>query len=233
MITESQLLKLPEIVKTVEDKFPVVMYANGSSRAREAAKIIRVPGRIVKVGVTHGLDYWRIGTHTASIAGGGCTCSDEAVYVDGKKFCKHRLAAMFVVKLNGSPEKKLAKLFESAEGDEIVLRVFVLYTDNEPKFRLEGHRYSGETWVRYERDDFVEFTAGQFDAVMGRAGWAIIQRPVKQPSMYLNYFLVRASSVPSGEMTFSINTVNAAAFEKKSQQKHFEEISAIQDLVNA
>ncbi len=233
MITESQLLKLSEIVKTVEEKFPVVMYSAGGSRAREAAEIIQTPGKLVKVGVTHGLDYWRIGTHTASIAGGGCTCSDESAYVDGKKFCKHRLAAMFMVKLNGSPEKKLVNLFESAEGDEIVLRVFVLYTDNEPKFRLEGHRHSGQTWVRYEREDFVEFTAGQFDAVMGRAGWAIIQRPVKQPSMYLNYFLVRASSIPSGEMTFSINTVNAAAFEKKLQEKHFEEISAIQDLVNA
>jgi len=230
VITESQLLKLSEIVKTVEEKFPVVMYLSGGSRAREAVEIIQTPGKLVKVGVTHGLDYWRIGTHTASIAGGGCTCSDESAYVDGKKFCKHRLAAMFMVKLNGSPDAKLTKLFESAEGDEIVLRLFVLHALSGDKFRLEGHRFVGQNWVRYERNDFVDFASDDLDRVLSSVGWEMSQRPVKQPSMYFHYFFVRGNSIG---LFPSIIATHAAAEEKRIQQKHFEEIGAIQDLVNA
>ena len=230
MITEIQLLKLSEIVTTVEDKFPVVMYANGGSRAREAAAIVQSGDKVVKVGVTHGNDYWRVGTHTTSIAGGGCTCADEGAYVDGKKFCKHRLAAMFMVKLSGQSDSRLKKLFQDAQGDEVVLRLFVLHTMDGDKFRLEGHRFVGQSWVKYERCDFVDFTANEFDGMLKSVGWEMSQRPVKQPSMYFHYFFVRGNSIG---LWPSIVAVHAAAEEKRIQDKRFSEINAIQDLINA
>lgn len=227
MLSQAQEEKLAEMVATVEQKFPIVLYKDGGSRARKAAEIV-LGKTISKVGDTHGVDYWRVGSHTASISGGGCTCADEGAFVQGKKFCKHRIAAMFVVKLEGSPEARLRKLFADSPSDEMTLRVFVLFSMDGNIYRVEGHRYAGSNWVRYERDGFVELTIRQFDEVLFSAGWSMSGRPVKQPSMYMNYFFVR------GRGGFStVDMVNAQAHERGLQKCRFEELEAVKDLVFA
>lgn len=226
MLSESKLQHLAELVATVETKFPLVMYKDGGSRAQEAAKLVEL-GQIFKAGDVKGVDYWRCHGYTSSIAGGGCTCADT-LCVDEKKFCKHRLAAMFMVKLGGSPESKLNQLFADATGDELTLRVFVLHTADGDKYRMEGHRYGGQCWVRYDRDDCYDFTFAQFERVISDAGWVLASRPVKQPSMYFHYLLVRGSSG-----AYALNSAHAEAHERHLQNERFEELNAIQDLVIA
>lgn len=220
MLSESKKLALQGFVATVEGKFPVVMYKAGGSRAQEAARLVE-NGEIVYVGESYGVDYYRCHGHTTSIKGGHCTCADDGATVDGKKFCKHRLAAMFLVKLAGVAENKLVALFQNAPSDEMTLRVYVLHTVDGNKYRMEGHRYGGGSWVRYEHDDCWNFTQKEFDEVAGKAGWAMVQRPVKQPSMYYHYMLVR------GEGAYALDSVHAAAHEKHLQERKFTEIRGI------
>ncbi len=226
MLSESRKEALAKLVKTVEDKFPVVLYAKGGSRAQEAARLIEL-NEIVYVGESYDVDYYRCHGHTTSIKGGGCTCSDEAAYVDGKKFCKHRLAAMFVVKLNGHPESRFAKILTDAPSDELTLRVYVLHTVDGDKYRMEGHRYGGQNWVKYERDNCWNFTFKQFEDATRAAGWGLTQRPIKQPSMYFHYVLARGA----GE--YGLNSVHVEAHEKHLRERRFAEIEAIQDLMAA
>lgn len=224
MLSEAKLQALAALVTTVESKFPVVIYKNGGSRAQEAAKIIE-GCEIVKVGESFGVDYWKCHDYTMSVAGGGCTCADT-LCVDGKRFCKHRLAAMFVVKLGGLPELKLTSLFKNANSDDMTLRVQVLHTINGNKFKLAGHRYGGETWNQYEHADCYEFTENEFYKAMADAGWGMAQRPVKQPSLYYHYFLHRGTGV------FGLNDTPSNVVEKRLQERRFEELVAIQDLIN-
>jgi len=222
MLSESRKETLAELVKTVEDKFPAVLYAKGGSRAQEAARLIEL-NEIAYVGESYGADYYRCHGHTTSIKGGGCTCSDEAAYIDGKKFCKHRLAAMFVVKLNGHPESRFAKLLADAPSDELTLRVYVLHTVDGDKYRMEGHRYGGGVWERYERDNCWDFTFQQFERATHAAGWGLASRPIKQPSMYFHYVLARGAS------EFGLSSVHAEAHEKHLQERKFNEIRGIED----
>lgn len=225
MLSETKKARLQELVKTVEKSFPVVLYKAGGSRAQEAARLIEM-NEISKVGEGYGMDYYRCHGHTTSIKGGHCTCSDDNAMVDGKKFCKHRIAAMFLVKLSGVAENKLAALFQNAPSDEMTLRVYVLHTVNGDKYRMDGHRYGGESWVRYERDDCWDFTQKQFDEAAIKAGWALTQRPVKQPSVYFHYFMSRSAT---GE--YALDSAHAEARERHLQNKRFEEIDAIKDLM--
>lgn len=222
MISERQRVVLYDMVATVESKFPVVKYVNGDSRAEEAAKLLEA-NEIMYVGESYGIDYYRCHGHTASVKGGGCTCSDEGAFVDGRKFCKHRLAAMFLVKLNGHPEARLAKLLANAPSDELTLRVYVLHTIDGDKYRMDGHRYGGGTWVRYERDDCWDFTFQQFERVTREAGWGLASRPIKQPSMYFHYQLAR------GIGEYGLSSVHIEARERHLQEQQFNEIRAIED----
>lgn len=226
MLSELRGDALQELVKTVESKFPVVMYAKGGSRAQEAANLIE-SNQITYIGESYGVDYYRCHSHTCSVKGGGCTCADNGAIVDGKKFCKHRLASMFLVKLNGHPETKLAKLLADAPSDELTLRVYVLHTIDGDKYRMDGHRYGGLGWVRYEHDDCYDFTSKQFEQATKVAGWTLASRPIKQSSMYFHYFLVRGAGDEYG-----LNSTHAAAHDRYLQNKHFEELIAIQDLIN-
>lgn len=223
MLSETKRARLQELVKTVEKSFPVVLYKAGGSRAQEAARLIEM-NEISKVGESYGMDYYRCHGHTTSVKGGGCTCADDGAYVEGRKFCKHRLAAMFLVKLVGIPESKLDKLFADAPSDEMTLQVYVLHTVNGDKYRMDGHRYGGESWVRYERDDCWDFTQKQFDEAAIKAGWALTQRPVKQPSMYFHYFMSRSAT---GE--YALDSVHAEAHERHLQNKRFEEIRGVEE----
>lgn len=224
MLSESKSDALKQLVETVETKFPVVLYVKGGSRAQEAVNLIKA-NEIVYVGESYGIDYYRCHGHTTSVKGGGCTCADEGAFVDGKKFCKHRLAAMFLVKLSGHPETRLAKLLADAPSDELTLRVYVLHTIDGDKYRMDGHRYGGQTWQRYERDDCWNFTFQQFERATKAAGWTLASRPVKQPSMYFHYQLAR------GVGEYGLNSVHVEAHERYLQNKHFEELIAIQDLI--
>lgn len=221
MLSETKSIALAELVATVEGKFPVVLYKDGGSRAQEAAKMVEL-GQIVKVGEVKGVDYWRCHGYTTSIAGGGCTCAD-ALTVEDKKFCKHRIAAMFMIKLNGHPESKLTKLLADATSDELTLRVYVLHTVDGDKYRMEGHRYGGQSWVKYERDDCWDFTFQQFERVTAEAGWAMASRPVKQPSMCFHYMLVR------GDGAYGLSSTHAEAHERHLQERRFNEIRGVEE----
>jgi hypothetical protein len=222
MLSESKSIALAELVTTVESRFPVVMYKGGGSRAQEAARIIEMD-EIAYIGESYGVDYYRSHGHTTSVKGGGCTCGD-ILTVEEKKFCKHRLAAMFMVKLNGHPESKLTKLLADATSDELTLRVYVLHTVDGDKYRMDGHRYGGQSWVKYERDDCWDFTQKQFDEAVLKAGWALTQRPVKQPSMYFHYFMARSTA-----SVYALASVHAEALERHLQNKRFEEIRGVEE----
>jgi hypothetical protein len=129
---------------------------------------------------------------------------------------------MFVMKLGGSQDGKLLSLFANATSDELVLRVMVLFSVDGNKYRREGHRYSGSTWVRYEREEFIELSTQQLDEAMAAAGWSMSGRPVKQPSLYMNYFFSRGRD---GYAT--VDMVNDRAHERSLQEKRFEEIEGV------
>lgn len=211
---------LSNLVHTVEEKFPDVLYKKGGSRAQSAAEIVELKA-IYEAGVVAGVDYWKVGEYTTSIVGGSCTCMDDAPLAGGKKLCKHRLAAMFIRKMQQSGESRFSEILATTS-DTITLRMLVI-NGIERKYSLAGYRYAGQTWVKFEkREDYIDFTPSQFEKAMLAAGWAMGQRPVKQPSMYYHYFLVR------GEQRFGLTDTASNVLERKLQNKRFEEIQGVE-----
>ena len=216
---------LSNLVSTVEGKFPAVLYKEGGSRAQAAAEIVELKA-IYEAGIVSGVDYWKVGEYTTSIVGGSCTCADYAPLANGKKLCKHRLAAMFIRKMQQSNECRLAEILNVAS-EAITLRVMVIYGLGR-KYSLAGYRYAGRTWVKFEnREDYIDFTDSQFEKAMVAAGWAMVQRPVKQPSMYYHYFLER------GEQKFGLNDTASNVLERKQLNKRMDELESIRDLIAA
>ena len=216
---------LAALVATVEEKFPDVCYKAGGSRAKAAAEFVELKA-VVYAGDINGVDYWTMGGYTTSIKGGGCTCLDEGAPNHSGKMCKHRLAAMFVRKIQTAQTDRLTEIL-SFDGESITLRVLVI-NGSERKYSLAGYRYAGQNWVKFEdREDYIDFSASRFENAMTEAGWAMVQRPIKQPSLYYHYMLAR------GEAGYHLEDNAANVIERNQQNKRLEELMSIQDLIAA
>lgn len=87
------------LVTAALEKFPALAYKDGGSRAEAAAAYVGEE-RVRYLGMAEGYDWWQVGTYRTSVKLGRCTCEDRGAPTDDKgKLCKHRLAAMFAVKL--------------------------------------------------------------------------------------------------------------------------------------
>lgn len=185
-------ITLNTLVESALDAVPGLAYANGSTRADAAAEIVERSQIKFLGNVFSGADYWQVDKHLCSIKSARCDCHDTvAPIANGGRLCAHRLAAMFVVKLQKAATERLTALLTDAPDGEIVIRADVRYMDDGRQYTLNGHRYPGHRWEVYPRAECYPFTEKLFMHTLRQKGWGLSQLPVRQGGYTYNYFLAR------------------------------------------
>lgn len=222
---------LHELAHKARTCLPCTAYKQGGSRLDAAIELVEA-NQVISLGIlpVTGYDYWSVSEYTVSIAGRSCNCPDQsAPLYKGGKLCKHRLAAMLVQRLNESRVGKLEAVLRDAPADAqwLTLRADVYYVDGGGRlYRMCGHHYPGQPWVRYGPDDCYEFDEPMFNAALRRAGWQIDGRPSKQGMAY-HYRLVPGGSTE----TAGVYTLNATAHESLERQEMNRRMSDILERV--
>ena len=223
--------RLMYLIDQIEAKYPAICYKEGGSRARQAADIVDRK-QIDLAGHQHGRDYWRIGHYTTSIRGGNCTCMDNAPQDDnGGKLCKHRIAAMFVVKLDGMKTLTLERIIREAGADELTLHVDVLFADAGPQYTLAGYKYPSRAAVTLEYAERIKFTERQLTDALNATGWTIAQRPTKQRGYMFHYYLARIESLPGTAPAWTLAAASYEQVEWKEQAARFKELQTVNDMI--
>ena len=120
------------------------------ARAVKAAELV-VTGAIRRLpDAVNGDDRWAVdgtegGAYTVSIRGESCDCADArhgAPQYNGGPLCKHRLAAMMVLRLAGdnpvTPGDQIAPILATATEQAARLRLYVT-SSNWPRFERNSH----------------------------------------------------------------------------------------------
>lgn len=224
--------QLQPLINAALAKWPALAYANGGSRAHAAAEIVAA-GEITDLGVMpSGIDYWQCGNYQISIRGKRCDCHDNAAPVhDAGKLCKHRLAAMFVVKMRQCTQNALDELLSAARGDTLTLKIAVIYGETGRAYTMAGHRNDGHEWITYSQAHKYDIAPDQFERTLQRHGWRINGRPVKQGGLNYNYFLARIGSDAETEPEYTIHASDVRRVEREEQEKRFKEIEIGQELM--
>ena len=212
---------LETLVAQAEAKFPSLAYKKGGTRAEEAAEFVRQQ-KVTFDGWQGGKDWWTVNGHKCGITH-GCDCLDHAAPLDpnGRKLCKHRLAVMFVRKLQ--QDHGIAAVLRNVKGNRCVLTVQVLYADGGQQNTLSGWRAAGaETTLEYE--DRIRFTNDEFSAALRVAGWGMEERPVKLAGLNYRYILKRGA-----ENVYAANVATADQLEQKAQRQRLAEIAALDE----
>ncbi len=214
---------LESLVTQAEAKFPSLAYKKGGSRAREAAELVRGQ-KVTFNGWQGGKDWWTVNGHKCGLTH-GCDCFDHAAPLDpnGRKLCKHRLAVMFVRKLQ--QDHNIAAVLRNVRSDRCVLTVQVLYADGGQQNTLSGWRADGEE-VALEYEDRVRFTNDEFSAALRVAGFGMEDRPVKLAGLNYRYILKRGV-----ENVYAANAATADQLEQKAQRQRMAEIAALDEAV--
>lgn len=222
---------LHELADKARAAFPHTEYKHGGSRINAAVELVE-SNAVTSMGImpATGHDYWSVGDYTVTIAGKHCNCPDMAAPLhNGGKLCKHRLAAMFVHRLNQSRVNHLENLLKNAPGDALTLRVNVYYLNVGRDYQLTGHHYPGHPWERYIPERCFHFDESMFNAALRAAGWEIDGRPSKQGIAY-HYQLVRAGSTPSAGL-YTLHASAHETLERQDQAARFAEIEQTQQLL--
>lgn len=218
--------KLIELVEQVGAKYPAI-----GDRAQKAAEIVERKS-IEYAGMQHGRDYWKIGHYTTSVRGGSCTCADLQAPQDdhGGKLCKHRIAAMFMVKRETMNTLMLERIIRGAPSDELTLRVDVLFTDDGRQYTIAGYKYAGQPENRLEYAERFKFTEAQMTAALNATAWTIAQRPSKQRGYSFTYFLARIASLPAGAASWTLGAYSYEQVEWAERAKRFKELQVITEM---
>lgn len=197
-----------------------------ATRAHAAAEIVQ-SGQIDFLGYTFGGDdYWQIGEYTCSKSAGACNCKDfSAPAVNNGRMCKHRVAAMFVIKLQMAAMDRLKTLMAEAPDGELTIRVDVIYLDKGREYRLCGHHYPGHRWETYPYEEWYTFTDKLFEITLRRAGWGLKCLPTRKSGYSYNYFLSRGI-----EEGYRLNNMAAQDVDREAQAKRFREIKTVIDM---
>lgn len=221
---------LDQLVADAEERFPGLIRADGTSRAFDAAQLVR-DGAVRRTYGVGGADAWRVGRYDVSVRAKSCTCADSSAPIhNGGKLCKHRLAAMFAVRRGTTPTDVIANILAGAKGDRVTLRADVYFHDSGRSYWLSGHHYPGEPWQRYAPGDRVQFSERDFQRALEGAGWALSQRPVKQ-GMSMHYLIERASADQG--TGYNIGASDQARVERENQSARFEFIQNLTPDVQA
>lgn len=213
---------LETLVAQAEAKFPAIVYRDGKgSRAEAAAELVRGQ-KVEYLGEQGGRDWWQVGNHRCSIRG-GCDCADNApLDPNGRKLCKHRLAAMFVRKQQD--DHGLVAILRGVQGDRVTMVVQVLSVDNGRQYTLNSYRADGaETVLDYA--DRIRFTEAEFAAALRVTGWGMTDRPVKLPGLNHRYILKRVA-----ESVYTPRDTTAQEVEQKEREKRLREITVADEM---
>jgi hypothetical protein len=215
---------LETLVAQVEAKFPAVIYKNGKgSRAQAAAELVRAQ-QVTFAGIQGGHRWWNVNGHMCSISA-TCNCSDNApTDPKGRKLCKHRLAVMFVRRMQD--DHGLAAILSKTAGDRVVLTVQVLYADDGQQNALNSYRADGvDTVLEYE--DRIRFTDAEFVAALRDTGWGMTDRPVKMAALNHRYILKRGA-----EIAYTSTAMTAEHVTLSEQRKVMKEIAVAEQMNN-
>jgi hypothetical protein len=214
---------LETLVAQVEAKFPAVVYKNGKgSRAQAAADLVRNQ-QVEFAGIQGGHRWYNVNGHMCSITS-GCDCNDNApTDPNGRKLCKHRLAVMFVRKLQD--DHGIAAILRNVQGDRVVLNVQVLYADAGQQNTLNGYRADGAD-VTLEYAERLRFTDAEFTEALRATGWGMEDRPVKMGLNY-RYILKRGA-----EIVYTSTAMTAEQVDMKAQRKRMQEIAVAGEMDN-
>jgi hypothetical protein len=216
---------LETLVTQVEAKFPAVVYKDGKgSRAQAAAELVRNQ-QVQYVGEQGGTDVWNVDGYTCGIKR-GCVCVDGSAPIDpnGRKLCKHRLAVMFVRKMQD--DHGIAAILRKVQGDRVVLNVQVFYADAGQQNTLNGYRADGVD-VTLEYAERLRFTDAEFTEALRSAGWGMTERPVKMAGMNYRYILRRGA-----EIVYTSTAATAEQVELKAQRQRMHEIAVAEEMDN-
>jgi hypothetical protein len=213
---------LETLVTQVESKFPAVAYKNGGSRAQAAAELVRSQ-QVEFAGIQGGHRWYGVNGHMCSITS-GCDCNDGApLDPKGRKLCKHRLAVMFVHRMQ--EDHGLAAILRKTTGDRVVLNVMVLYADNGQQSTLNSYRADGVD-VILDYDERLRFTDAEFTDALRSTGWGMTERPVKMGMTY-KYTLRRGA-----EITYTSTAATADQIDQKAQRQRMREIAVAEEMNN-
>jgi hypothetical protein len=215
---------LETLVSQVEAKFPAVVYRDGEgSRAQAAADLVRNQ-QVEFAGIQGGHRWYNVNGHMCSITS-GCDCSDGApLDPNGRKLCKHRLAVMFVRKMQD--DHGIAAILRKVQGDRVVLTVQVLYADAGQQNTLNGYRADGAD-VTLEYAERLRFTDGEFTEALRSTGWGMEDRPVKMAGMNYRYILKRGA-----EIIYGATAATAEQVDLKAQRQRMHEIAVAEEMDN-
>lgn len=212
------ILTLTELVETAIAAFPTI-----GDRADSAADLID-HHRITPGATVEGMDHWIVDGYVASVKAGTCTCEDHHAPAG---LCPHRLAAMFVIKQQKAMTIHLTELLVNAPGPSVVLRVGVLFRDNDRLYTLDGHHYPGQPWELYRFDQRQRFTEDQFEAACRIARWEITDRPSTQPAYTFNYFLGKIDpTLPPNPTPWRLGDYSAQTTDRINERRRFEQMAA-------
>jgi hypothetical protein len=216
-------MMLDSLIEQAETKFPAVRYKDGrGSRAQAAAELVRLQ-RVEFMGDQGNRDYWRVDGHVCSLKG-GCDCVDGGAPIDpnGRKLCKHRLAVMFVRKMQD--DHGLVAIMRGVKGDRLALTVQVLYADNGRQYTINAYRSDGvETVFPYE--ERLRFTESEFSAALRICGWGLPDRPVRLPGMNYRYILIRGA-----ESVYTAAAMTAQDSDKRASNERMKEIALAAEM---
>lgn len=210
---------LDAIVDAAITTFPDLAYKatakdGPANRAEAAADIVR-RHQCKYIGQEYGADWWSCGQYRVSIQDGSCQCQDSAAPHDSLgRLCKHRLAAMFMIKLENGHMARLVELLEGCPSDKIVLSIDVLFGDRSNTYTVNGHRYDGSRWVEMAHADRFPVTLPMFNAAARVTGWVIGERPVKQKGFVHYFTMVRVGIGNSDGASWSLDSMTGATIDR-------------------
>jgi len=176
-----RVTRLLEMVAKANQMFPGLVYKEGGrnakgSRAAAAMDIVLAGGvRFVADLPVSGIDEWAVGEHRCSYRSGQCSCQDRKAPQDGRlgKLCKHRLAVMFVKKLNSSTLEPLRRVLAQAELG-VTLVVDRYYNDDGPdQYRVKGWHGVDVERVELAYGDRVQVGESDMFRFLEEAGYRI------------------------------------------------------------
>jgi len=213
---------LETLVAQAEAKFPSLAYKKGGTRAEEAAEFVRQQ-KVTFDGWQGGVDWWTVNGHKCGITH-GCDCFDHAAPLDpnGRKLCKHRLAVMFVRKLQ--QDHGLAAILRNITGDRCVLTVQVFSADAGLQLTLNSYRADGTETV-FEYGDRIRFTNDEFTEALRVTGWGMEDRPVKLPGLNHRYILKRGA-----EIRYTAVSMTAQKVDQDAQRNVMRQIAVAEEM---
>ena len=118
---------------------------------------------------------------------------------------------------------KLSAILRSVNGDRIVLKATVIYSDNGPQKTLDSYRADGvETVLDYA--DRIRFTDAEFAAALDGNGWGMEDRPVKMGMSY-RYILKRNARV-----CYTASAATGEQVERREQRNVMRQIAVMEEM---